>query len=551
LTSANGSEPGGSPTRLNEQFGYAYDAAGNLNYRTNNALLQAFTLNNLNALTAGTNGGTLTVAGTTTSPATVVTVYGQGPPPMQSAAALYADSTFASLSGFPLYAGSNTFTAIAGDSFGRWSTNTVAAYLPATNAFAYDLNGNLTGDGLRNFAYDDENQITSVWVTNSWRSDFVYDGKMRRRIRREYTWQWGGWSLQSEVHYIYDGNVVIQERDTNSFPLVSYTRGRDLSGSLQGAGGIGGLLARTDHSLLAIGDASAHAFYHADGNGNITSLINGKQAIVAKYLYGPFGSILAQSGSLADANVYRFSSKEFHALSGLVYYLYRYYDPNLQRGLNRDPLGERGGANLYVFIRNSVIARVDSLGLFVMTPGQPTITISGNDVDIQQFTYLPWSDWNEQQDPAVGSMDWYKGTVQWWDGCKCVNMDINEHFDNIHRYRTREVSKQETTILANQDLEHQAVEQIMSIYAAGMSLGGNEAVGIGHDILNLLQKEHYTISTFYSTSQYYELDSQDFWMLTGSSTKMTTAAGISKTHCKNGWIAGPFEPPFSYVNPYE
>jgi len=43
---------------------------------------------------------------------------------------------------------------------------------------------------------------------------------------------------------IYDGFRVIQERDSNSIPTVSYTRGRDLSGRLQGAGGIGGLLAR-------------------------------------------------------------------------------------------------------------------------------------------------------------------------------------------------------------------------------------------------------------------------------------------------------------------
>jgi hypothetical protein len=52
---------------------------------------------------------------------------------------------------------------------------------PAENNY-YDLNGNLTNDGTRNFAYDDENQLTSVYVTNVWRSDFVYDGKLRRRI---------------------------------------------------------------------------------------------------------------------------------------------------------------------------------------------------------------------------------------------------------------------------------------------------------------------------------------------------------------------------------
>jgi hypothetical protein len=59
-----------------------------------------------------------------------------------------------------------------------------------------------------------------------------------------------------------------------------YTRGLDLSGSLQGAGGIGGLLARTD--------ANGSTFYHSDAAGNITALMDGQENIVARYLYNPF-----------------------------------------------------------------------------------------------------------------------------------------------------------------------------------------------------------------------------------------------------------------------
>ena len=233
---------------------------------------------------------------------------------------------------------------------------------------------------------DDENQLISVWVTNVWRSDFVYDGKFRRRIRREYSWSPGitNWLQTSEVRYIYDGDVVIQERDVNNLPTISYTRGRDLSGSLQGAGGIGGLLARTDHSILNAQPSSpnAHAFYHADGSGNITALINGAQFVVAQYEYDPFGGILSQIGPLADANLYRFSSKEFHAISGLVYFGRRFYDPNLQRWLNRDPIGELGGLNLYSYVANNPMTFVDPFGTDVQTViasyfqayyGQPSI----------------------------------------------------------------------------------------------------------------------------------------------------------------------------------
>jgi RHS repeat-associated protein len=333
-------------SRLNEQLHYLYDAAGNLTYRTNNALVQNFQVNSLNELTTNTNGGTLTVMGMTTPIATNVTVNG-------SNAVLYGDYTFAAPN-MPL---ATNYTALAlGD--GLAATNAVAFNLVSNAIFQYDGNGNLTNDGWRSFVYDDENQLIQVSVPTQWMSQFVYDGKMRRRARTEFRYQNGTWVQTNQVRYVYDGNLVVQERTTNNQPLVTYTRGRDLSGSLEGAGGIGGLLARTD--------TNGSTYYHADGNGNITILINSFQAVVAKYLYDAFGNILSKSGPLADGNLYRFSSKEAHPNSGLVYYLYRYYDPNLQRWPNTDPIGELGGRNLYVALRNNALQSIDPLGLTIV-----------------------------------------------------------------------------------------------------------------------------------------------------------------------------------------
>ena len=111
----------------------------------------SFSFSFLNQFAAVTRGGTLTVAGTTTSAATNVMVNG-------STADRYGDNTFA-LGGFSLADGTNTFTAVAADSLGRRDTNAVSVNLPATVSFTYDPNGNLTGDGRRIFAYDDENQL--------------------------------------------------------------------------------------------------------------------------------------------------------------------------------------------------------------------------------------------------------------------------------------------------------------------------------------------------------------------------------------------------------
>src|SRR5437867_2511522 len=69
------------------------------------------------------------------------------------------------------------------------------------------------------------------------------------------------------------------------------------------------------------------------------------------------------SGPLAAANVYRFSSKEFHEASGLLHYLYRYYDSRLLRWVIRDSLGEFSAVNLYSYVDNDALNKSDLWGL--------------------------------------------------------------------------------------------------------------------------------------------------------------------------------------------
>jgi RHS repeat-associated protein len=223
------------------------------------------------------------------------------------------------------------------------------------------------------YTYDDENQLVSVYTDTSgtptssrWRNDFTYDGRGRLRKRADYTWYTGGsgsWYPGLEVRYLYDGMRVIQERSSGNAPTVAYTRGNDLSASMEGAGGIGGLLARS-HGYSG-GTFSTHSFYHADGNGNVTYLVNSAQAMAAYYRYDPYGNVLpsGMGGTLASANTYRFSSKEQMPNSGLYYYGYRFYDPNLQRWVNRDPIEEEGGFNLYAMVFNDPSNAQDAFGL--------------------------------------------------------------------------------------------------------------------------------------------------------------------------------------------
>jgi RHS repeat-associated protein len=86
-------------------------------------------------------------------------------------------------------------------------------------------------------------------------------------------------------------------------------------------------------------------------------------------LYDPYGRTLQSSGTWASTNVYRFSSKEWHSKARLYYYGYRFYDPNLQRWINRDPIGEAGGINLYGFVGNDPVNWIDPLGQGALAVG--------------------------------------------------------------------------------------------------------------------------------------------------------------------------------------
>jgi RHS repeat-associated protein len=180
-------------------------------------------------------------------------------------------------------------------------------------------------------------------LLGAWRSEFRYDAFGKRRVRREFAWSGTAWVQTNEVRYVYDGLLVLQERDANNQPSVTYTRGLDRSRTLQAAAdGIGGLLARSDHSTFS--PEISTSFYHSNGNGNITCLIGMNGAVVARYSYDPYGNMLSMSGPMAEVNLNRFSSKETHPSSGLVYYLYRYYELNLQRWVNHDPFVDISGS---------------------------------------------------------------------------------------------------------------------------------------------------------------------------------------------------------------
>ena len=192
------------------------------------------------------------------------------------------------------------------------------------------------------------------------------DHRYRRvqKIVKQYdgaTWE------AAETHtFIWDGNNIVLEKIAfadGTARTCEYFWGADKSGSEHGAGGVEGLLAVSVDGVFYI------PCY--DHNGNIVLYVSEAGNIAARYTYDPYGSISDMSGALATQFSFGFSTKYHDREMGLIYYLMRFYHPPDGRWLNRDPIEEDGGLNLYAFAMNNSTARFDTDGCFVL----PIMTI--------------------------------------------------------------------------------------------------------------------------------------------------------------------------------
>ena len=257
----------------------------------------------------------------------------------------------------PTQPGATTYTPTALNQYSQISAPSVPSVVPT-----YDDDGNQLASQIRPlgasgfesclFVWDGENRLIEIKDATGTNilAQYTYDSQSRRIARTV-----AGTALAT----IYDGwNPIAEYSGTpaTGYSLqASYSWGLDLSGSMQGAGGVGGLLSVTS------GSTSFYPTY--DGNGNVGEYLDAAGAIAAHYEYDAFGNVIFSSGTSAASFQHRFSTKPQDAESGLYYYGYRYYDPVMGRWPSRDPIGERGGVNLYGFIGNASIYYIDILGL--------------------------------------------------------------------------------------------------------------------------------------------------------------------------------------------
>jgi RHS repeat-associated protein len=255
---------------------------------------------------------------------------------------------------------------------------------PANEVPQYDLDGNLIQDGQWVYTWDAENRLASatqkvinrapgVEGPKRQRLEFAYDYMNRRIAKKVFQLETSNlepatWHLVKDLRFVYNGIHMIAELDatfatgtgvagiTPTRGVVrTYRWGLDVSGTLTGAGGVGGLISFTFQGVSY--------FPISDANGNICAIHAYGTDQVIRFDYDPFGNRLTNTGPDVEICPMGFSSQYTDSETGLVSYLYRYYSPQLGRFLSSDPIEEQGGINLYGFVGNDPVNRFDVLGL--------------------------------------------------------------------------------------------------------------------------------------------------------------------------------------------
>jgi RHS repeat-associated protein len=364
-------------------FAWTYDDIGNRRTATTNGNASAYTVNPLNQYGQRTVPGVVDVLGAAKADATVTVTYpasGGAVLPTQRQGELFhrqlaVDNTAAAQ--YPSFKVTGVKNLVGPNGEDAVTELTRSAYVPRTpEAFTHDADGNLTADARWTYSWDAENRLVAVESAAAalaagvprQKLEFAYDGQSRRVAKKVFSWNpaSGLWNLISDFRFLFDGwNLLAEFGVSASSPLTftltrSFVWGLDLSGSFQGAGGVGGLLFATNHTLPPAPSSLLPCF---DGNGNVTGAVNAADGTVAaRYDYTAFGETLVADGAAATALPFRFSTKFTDDETGLLYYGYRYYSPPTGRWPSRDSIAEDGGPNLYGLVGNDSLSDIDALG---------------------------------------------------------------------------------------------------------------------------------------------------------------------------------------------
>lgn len=230
-------------------------------------------------------------------------------------------------------------TSITSSVYGYDSSNQLISINGVKNQ--YDNNGNLINDGKRTYVYDAEDRLIEIKEGTTSIAKYEYDSEGLRMKKTIGT---------KSVNYHYDENKnVILETDSAANILVSYVYDKD------------------NRPLTMTKNGQTYTF-HSNGRGDITSVTDATSKVVAEFEYDSWGNVIKQSGVEVNNIPFRYAGYRYDAETKLYYLQQRYYNPEIGRFFNKDPLlGVKElpiSQNGYAYADNNPVMNTDPNGMF-------------------------------------------------------------------------------------------------------------------------------------------------------------------------------------------
>ncbi len=252
-----------------------------------------------------------------------------------------------------------TFTSTQPPSITQWSVNDLNEYLAAGQmALAYSANGNIVDDGLRTYAYDYHNRLVAVRqkANDALVARYLYDSLGRRREKTVYNPAAPG-QVVARTRYLYDRWQVCEEQNDTSATLATFVYSPAYIDQVV-------QMERTSTHPLGAGSF----YFHQNARADVIAVTSANGNVVEKRYYDDFGHVFAENkapaGGSTIGNPFGFQGQRFDPETGLYYFRHRYYDPDLGRFLQRDPISDPVNlGNQYTLAGNGPVSGLDPYGL--------------------------------------------------------------------------------------------------------------------------------------------------------------------------------------------
>ena len=229
---------------------------------------------------------------------------------------------------------------------------------------------------MAEYGYDAWNRLVKVVDagTSSTVAEYGYDGRNFRIVTKTYAS-----GVLSEVrHAYYSGDWQLLEERVEAAPLPNPQSLIPAAQFIWGLRYIDDLVLRDRNadSNTSTGDLGKtgsgleeRLYAMQDANWTVVAIANASGAVQERYLYSAYGTpkFLDAAFNTRSTSSYAwetlYTGRQYDPETGFLYYRQRYLTAPLGRFLSRDPIGHKGGINLYAYVGDSPARDTDPTGL--------------------------------------------------------------------------------------------------------------------------------------------------------------------------------------------